>query len=276
MGTLSFQERALSIWVVDNPEKTYWLGCSLGTFLCLVLAGPPAALICWLILLALFKGWIAPAYLPESQGFGPLLVRFDCDEKLLALTFDDGPDQDTLELLEVLDRLEVQATFFLIGKQIEKRPEVAREIVRRGHQVGNHTYSHPDLSRCSVGQLAFEVDHTAHLIEQATGVRPRFFRPPYGFRNRSTMRFLHKRGYRVANWSVNSLDFMQLGVLSLYHRLLQRALPGDIILLHDGPGCRRQTVDAIALAIRRWQEQGYQFVRLDDKRVFGRRAVEST
>lgn len=206
---------------------------------------------------------------PSSLLYGKVCYQGSSSEKLVALTFDDGPNPPyTTQILDILDKYDIEATFFLIGKNVEMYPELAREIVERGHQVGNHTYIHADLLKLDRKQMAKEIDATTDIIETATGVRPRLFRPPHGFRDPVVLEKARERNLQVIQWSVMARDWKKPGAEVITDRIVQKVQNGAIILLHDGDGLnhggdRSQSVAAVELIIQRLQQQGYRFVTVD-------------
>jgi peptidoglycan-N-acetylglucosamine deacetylase len=211
------------------------------------------------------------AFAPGSQVFGPTIRRTG-DSATMALTFDDGPNPAvTPALLDLLDRHGVRATFFLIGKYVHAVPELTREISRRGHAIGNHTYTHPKLTFCSPSRTREELDRCDDAIDTATGGRPRWMRPPFGFRSPMLDGIARKRGGAgVVMWSVWARDWKPQPAESVIERL-RHARGGDVVLLHDGDhrvlkGDRRHTLEAAAHWLPRWKEAGIRFVTLDELR----------
>lgn len=171
---------------------------------------------------------------PASEVFSPVLNRGPADSSSAVLTFDDGPAPPfTEQVLDILAEHKISATFFLCGKNVERHPEIARRIVREGHTIGNHTYSHPFLLGRSRGFIAREIDRAQEAIERATGIRPTLFRPPYGARWFGLMPTLKERGLRMVMWSVAGVDwkYQTQAIIRVTTRKLHS---GAVILLHDG------------------------------------------
>jgi peptidoglycan-N-acetylglucosamine deacetylase len=211
------------------------------------------------------------AFAPASQVFGRTIRRTG-DESALALTFDDGPNPNvTPRLLDLLDRYKAKATFFLIGAWVRAVPEIAREIAARGHAIGNHTYTHPWLTFCGNQRTRTELDHCDDAIEAATGKKPRWMRPPFGFRSPILNRIVRARGGAgVAMWSRWAWDWKRQAPSAVIRRLAN-VKGGDILLLHDGDhqmltGDRRHTVDAVGHWLPRWKDAGLRLATLDDLR----------
>ncbi|HTZ99146.1 MAG TPA: polysaccharide deacetylase family protein [Candidatus Aquilonibacter sp.] len=211
--------------------------------------------------------WAAVA--PVSQIFGPTIRRTG-DESTVALTFDDGPNPAvTPALLDLLERHEVHATFFVTGEHVRAFPDLAREIARRGHTIGNHTDSHRHLVFCTAAEIAAELDRCDDAIRAATGQKPRWMRPPFGFRG-PALRGAIKRwgGLGVVMWSALAWDWKPHAAERVIGHL-RRVKGGDIVLLHDGDfrereGDRRHVVDALEHWLPRWKDSGMLFATLDE------------
>ncbi len=177
---------------------------------------------------------------------------------VLALTFDDGPHPElTPKLLDILRQQGVRATFFVLGSNVAKYPEIARRIVAEGHEIANHSYNHPALTKLGAARMNDEVGKTCDIIEQATGRRPLSIRPPYGALNATVEHaLLQNYGLNVVLWSVDPLDWKRPGSAEVVRRLVAGARPGAILLAHDiHPG----TVEAIPEVIAQLKSQGYTF-----------------
>jgi peptidoglycan-N-acetylglucosamine deacetylase len=218
--------------------------------------------------LALFVGLMAYGLGAEgSTLLGPALVRLERDGDA-ALTFDDGPSPDTARILDILKEKKVKATFFLCGAAVERYPDIARRIVAEGHELGNHTYSHPYLHLKSRASIAAEIDRAQDAIEAATGVRPAYFRPPHGVRWFSLWPVLEERGMTLALWN----SFPTEGASpagEIVERAMARLVPGAIILLHDGREARPHgqdlrpaTVEALPRIIDGARAKGFEFTLL--------------
>jgi peptidoglycan-N-acetylglucosamine deacetylase len=210
--------------------------------------------------------WAAVA--PSSQLFGPTIRRTG-DGSAMALTFDDGPNPAvTPSLLNLLDRHNVRATFFLIGRHVRAFPAVAKEVAERGHTIGNHTDTHPALTFLSTRRIAEELSRCDDAIEAATGRKPRWMRPPFGFRGPQLGGIVRRRGAGVVMWSAMAWDWKPQPAEPVIRRL-RRARGGDIVLLHDGDhrvlqGDRRHTVAALEHWLPQWQDAGVRLVSLDE------------
>ncbi len=217
--------------------------------------------------LAGITAWGAAA--PSSQLFGRTVVNRrpargeDCCE--VALTFDDGPNpRCTPALLDLLDQHQAKATFFLVGRFVRQHPELAREIAARGHALGNHTQTHPNLFWKSTGGIARELEECQRTIEEVCGVRPRLFRPPFGFRGPHLFPVVRRMEMEVVMWSVTPADWKIQPPEQIAGRV-KKARKGDIVLLHDGDyrqtdGDRMHTVKGLALALPRFAARGWRCV----------------
>ena len=200
----------------------------------------------------------------SSQLFGPSFWRGPRNRKQIALTFDDGPSEFTPQVLEVLDTFGIRATFFQCGKNIERLSGVSRQVREAGHEIGNHTYSHPRLISCSPSRIRREIGETQRAIAGATGVEARLFRAPYGLRWFGLRAALREYGLTGVMWTVIGYDW-EWGAEEIARLVLTHASPGGIICLHDGDRTsskvdRRETVQALRYFIPRLYDQGYSFV----------------
>lgn len=211
------------------------------------------------------------AFAPWSQLFGRT-VRFTDDPRSVALTFDDGPNPAiTPSLLELLDRHSAKATFFLIGRYAAAEPALVREIADRGHTIGNHTQTHPNLAFLSLTGLQKELQECDDSIATILGRRPEWMRPPFGARGPMLDGVVRRRGGQgVVMWSKWARDWVPQPAAPVVQRLAN-VKGGDIVLLHDGDhreprGDRRHTVDALAHWLPRWKDAGLRFATLDGLR----------
>jgi len=215
---------------------------------------------------------------PAAQLFGPTIRRVPSSRgaRILALTFDDGPNPAiTPRLLDLLAKYDVRATFFLIGRFARACPEHAREIATRGHTVGNHTDTHPNLIWLSRQRLAEELGRCQEAVAEATGTGPpRWMRPPYGFRGPQLNAEVRRQGLLgVVMWSVIAYDWKPQPASRLIERLGRVASGssrrgGDILVLHDGDhralgGRREHVLGALEYWLPRWRDAGVEFVTID-------------
>lgn len=228
----------------------------------------PARLGLWLALLGIIAGFVFTlhAVLPGNRFYGPTFSEVKTSQKIVALTFDDGPYPPyTGQILDILREYEVPATFFVIGKNAEKHPDLIRRIAAEGHQLGNHTYNHIDLLKADRREIADEVDRCAKVIRDITGSAPQVVRPPHGFRDAVVLEVMAERGLKVVEWSAMSRDWTNPGAATIVERTVSKVKSGAVILLHDGDGLaaaapRAQTVEATRRIIEQLTAQGYKFV----------------
>ncbi|MBD2043836.1 polysaccharide deacetylase family protein [Microcoleus sp. FACHB-672] len=181
-------------------------------------------------------------------------------EKVIALTFDDGPWIDTTEkVLNILKQYQVKATFFWIGKHLKLYPHIAKKVVVQGHAIGNHTWNHPYSLNPS--EATKEIEDTATLIYQVTDVKTSLFRPPGGVLNNGLAAYAQQQKYTVMMWSADSRDWNTgTSTSTMIDNVLRNTRSGGIVLLHDGGGNRWQTVEALPVIIAEFKNRGYKFV----------------
>lgn len=207
---------------------------------------------------------------PRSQLFGRTFIGNESAPRQIALTFDDGPsDPDTLKLLEILDASGVRATFFMIGRYAAMYPKIAERVARAGHVIGNHTFSHPNLIFRSWAQIRQELEQCQRALTDAVGEHSRLFRPPHGGRRPDVLRVVREAGLVPVMWSVAGRDWNSDPAAEIEARVVRQARGGDVILLHDGSHLqtgsnRPQTLIATARLVRRYQDQGFQFVTIPE------------
>jgi len=203
---------------------------------------------------------------PTGQWYGRTFTGLKPGTRQLALTYDDGPnDPHTFRLLEVLARHNVRATFFLIGRFVNRRPDIARELVRGGHVVGNHTWSHPNLIFASPLQTRLQLQDCEQALTDAVGEHSRLFRPPFGGRRPNTLKIARALGVEPVMWNVTGWDWKGKPAEYVERRVSRQIRGGDVILLHDGNheafgADRSQTVVATDRLIARYKAEGYEFV----------------
>lgn len=192
----------------------------------------------WCYLAVIFL-WIGINAVGSSRISSNYHVKAFCHnpsetQKKIALTFDDGPSEFTLEVLSLLKKYNAKATFFCIGKNIETHPEILKQIIADGHLVGNHSYSHSKFfDFYNAKQIAAEIEKTDELLEKYTSKKIIFFRPPYGVTTPSIRRALKITGHKVIGWNIRSLDGGTKNKELIFNRIIKRVSPGGIVLLHD-------------------------------------------
>ncbi|MEC1179142.1 polysaccharide deacetylase family protein [Metasolibacillus meyeri] len=195
---------------------------------------------------------------------GQVVWDIHTDQKVLALTFDDGPHKAyTPEILELLALYEAKATFFIIGENAKKDSALVERINEEGHEIANHTYTHP--LKTTVPKLIKEIEETSELLEQITGSRPKLFRPVGGQYTDAMIDAITEAGYKVVMWSwhLDTEDWKEPGVEKII-ATVNSAKEGDVILFHDGGGNRQQTVEALKQVLPQLKEQGYTFVTISE------------
>jgi peptidoglycan/xylan/chitin deacetylase (PgdA/CDA1 family) len=211
---------------------------------------------------------------PSSQLFGRTLIAGN-DSREVALTYDDGPnDACTEPLLELLDRHNVKATFFMIGRYVQQRPDLARQVHAAGHVVGNHTMTHPWLAWQSAGRIREELHGCQHALEDALGAPVQYFRPPHGARRPFVLRTAAELGLTTVQWNAMGFDWTAISAEKIVGNLdrgLTRARKrgvGTNMLLHDGYDVamgadRRATVEATGLLLNRFKQDDTRVVTVD-------------
>lgn len=195
---------------------------------------------------------------PDSPLFSPVLTRLPTRDRVVWLTIDDGPSDDTLELLELLAAAGAHATFFLVGERAAARPQLVREIARRGHDIGNHSATHPQawFWALSPRRMREEVARTQQVLEGITGTRPRWFRAVVGMANPFVAAALHAHGLARVAWSARGYDTVEADPARALARIERQLRPGAIVLLHEGAPHGRN-VELVALLLQRLQALGY-------------------
>ncbi|MFN8570764.1 MAG: polysaccharide deacetylase family protein [Gemmatimonadaceae bacterium] len=205
-------------------------------------------------------------YHRNSPLFGAVRGRLRSTERVVALTFDDGPNPDATDLvLRALADARIPATFFLLGRHVERWPEVARAVVDGGHTIGNHGHTHRKLSWAGPALVHAELSGGTAAIARATGATPTLFRAPHGFRSPFVAREAARLGQTLVGWSLGVWDSDTPGEREIARRVVAGVRPGSIALLHDGDGYdptgnRLQTARALPEIIDRLGSNGYQFV----------------
>lgn len=179
------------------------------------------------------------------------------------LTFDDGPNPATTPyLLELFEEEGVKVTFFVIGEQVEKHEELLSDISRKGHAIGNHTYSHLFLPILSCKKMENEILRTNQRIEDVTGNQPKFFRPPFGIVDKKAHLLLQEQGMKTVYWSAFSEDWRHIGESSVVDRLSKYATEGGIMVMHELEPTGNQTIAAARSLIRKLKEKNFNFTAL--------------
>jgi peptidoglycan/xylan/chitin deacetylase (PgdA/CDA1 family) len=203
------------------------------------------------------KATAGPAKTPAA---GKPVYYVDDGDKAIALTIDDGPSPVyTPEILRILDRYGVQATFSMVGQNVTYYPSVAREVAQAGHTIINHTWNHANLPSLSTTSQISEISRATDAIHSATGVHPRMFRAPYGAWSKESLAYCAAHDLIALDWSVDPEDWARPGVSKIVRTIMKTTQTGSIILEHDGGGDRSETVAALKIAIPRLLDEGYKF-----------------
>ena len=209
---------------------------------------------------------IYPTLRPNVQWLGPVITHFSTALNEVWLTVDDGPTDDTRAVLDLFDRHDVKATFFVKGVLAEQNPEAIREMVARGHSVANHTHTHPAGSFwCALpARVAVEVDDCNRALRDATGAASTWFRAPVGMKNPAVHPALARRGMRLIGWTARGFDAVVQDPEQVLARILPHLRPGAIIVLHQG---RKHSLRVLERVIVQLKERGYTFVIPDDTQL---------
>lgn len=203
---------------------------------------------------------------PTAQWYGRALYSLAGGSKQIALTFDDGPnDPHTGHLLDVLAKHGVHATFFMIGRYVRQRPDIAAEVARRGHVVGNHTFTHPFLAIQPGRRVRDEITECTKALTDAVGEHSKLFRPPWGARRPAVFRIVRQLGLQPVMWNVTGFDWDAPPAEYIERKVSRRIRGGSVVLLHDGGHLdfgadRSNTVQAVDHLIMKYKTEGYEFV----------------
>lgn len=200
----------------------------------------------------------APALMAAVTTRELPVYNVDTQEKVLSISFDAAWGcANTEELLNILDRYDVKTTFFLVGFWAEKYPELVREIVARGHEIGNHSATHPHMSQLSQAQIREELRRCSDLVQSITGKPTTLFRPPYGEYNDAVVRVSREEGYECVQWNVDSLDWKNLGTQNMITQATKNVNPGDIVLFHNDS---KYILEALPQILEYYTQAGYKII----------------
>ncbi len=182
----------------------------------------------------------------------------DTEEKKIAISFDAAwGDQYTEGILDILEKHNVKATFFLVGFWVDKYPDMVKKIHDKGHDVGNHSSTHPHMSKLSREQIAQELNTTGDKIQKITGTKSILFRPPFGDYNNRLIETAKENGYHAIQWDVDSLDWKELGAQQVVDRVTRNVKKGSIVLFHNNA---KYVLEYLPLVIEKLQKEGYKIV----------------
>jgi len=204
-------------------------------------------------------GNIAAVFAPTKEL---PIYSVEVPEKKIAISFDAAwGNEYTNCILDTLDKYNVKSTFFLVGFWVDKYPEDVKEIAKRGHDVGNHSTTHPNMPQLSQEKILEEINTTGEKIEELTGKKPILFRPPFGDYNDNLIRICRENGYYAIQWDVDSLDWKELGVQPVVDRVTRNVRNGSIVLFHNNA---KYISEYLPLVIERLQEDGYEIVPISE------------
>ncbi|MBQ7885360.1 MAG: polysaccharide deacetylase family protein [Clostridia bacterium] len=200
----------------------------------------------------------APAIMTAAATRELPVYNVDTEEKVLSISFDAAWGRaNTEEILNILDRYDVKTTFFLVGFWAEKHPDLVRELVARGHEIGNHSATHPHMASLSRAQIAEELRRCSDLVASITGTPTTLFRPPYGEYNDDVVRVSREEGYECVQWNVDSLDWKNLGKENMVRQCTKSVNPGDIVLFHNDS---KYILEALPEILEYYTQAGYKII----------------
>lgn len=204
-------------------------------------------------------GNIAAVFLPTKEL---PIYSVEIPDKKIAISFDAAwGNEYTNYILDTLDKYNVKSTFFLVGFWVDKYPEDVKEIARRGHDVGNHSTTHPNMSQLSREKMEEELNVTGDKIEELINKKPTLFRPPFGDYNDLLIQTCRENGYHTIQWDVDSLDWKELGVQQVVDRVIRNVRNGSIVLFHNNA---KYIGEFLPLVIEKLQENGYEIVPISE------------
>lgn len=200
------------------------------------------------------------------------VYRLNTTEKVVALTFDDGPSPVwTPQILDELKRADAKATFFMLGKHAARYPEIVQRVAQEGHEIENHSYTHHVLIYYKMDELEREIRDTEEIIKKLTGRTTKFFRPPKAWLTKKEKKKIKAMGYKTILWTLNAKDWVDFDDRYILKYIVRHVRPGDIILFHDGGGAftteggdRHETVKTISRLVQSLKEKGYKFVTINE------------
>ncbi len=223
---------------------------------------------------------VSAAYISQARGAEVVARKRELpvycverDDRKIAISFDAAWGGDkTKKILDILDEFGVRTTFFLVDTWVERYPELVKEIAARGHEIGNHSTTHPQMSKLSREKIRQELTAVADHLEALTGARPALFRPPYGDYNNDVVLTARGMGYEVIQWSVDSLDWKNLGVQPMTDRATKSVQSGDIILFHNDS---QYILDALPTILKSYREQGFTVVPVSQLLLPGETTIDA-
>lgn len=205
-----------------------------------------------------------------TRDYEDIIIRKgNSDEKIIALTFDDGPDDVfTPQVLDILKKYDVKATFFLVGENVERNSEIVKRQFEEGHEIGNHTFTHINVAKKGYNEIYNEIIKTQEVIKDVIGIEPKLFRPPYRAISRNMCDIVKNKNMNIVLWSnLDPRDWSNPGVYYIVDTIENKVENGNIILLHDYNNVRNpksQTIQALETVIPSLKEKGYKFVTISE------------
>lgn len=211
---------------------------------------------------------VTAGYAQSNIYMGKVVGKGKTNGKMVALTFDDGPSKTyTPQVLAVLKKYNIKATFFMCGEQVSYYPELVKQVSSEGHEIANHSFTHPNLyknkSKRGAG-MAAEVEKTDTLLEKLVMIKPAYFRSPYNYRDAETIKAINDLGLIYVGWTFSVRDWEKPAPEVMVNMFNKNLIPGSIVLMHDGGGNRTNTVAALTGIIEAAQKKGYHFVTLGE------------
>lgn len=198
-----------------------------------------------------------------------IIKKGNNDEKVIALTFDDGPDKDyTPQILDILKENNVKATFFVVGENVKSNSDIIKRQYQEGHEIGNHTFTHINVSKNGYNEIYKEINNTQKLVKDVIGIEPKIFRPPYRAISKPMCNIVKENNMNIVLWSdLDSRDWSNPGTYYIVDTITSKVKNGTIILLHDYNKLRNkksQTIQALEIVIPKLKEMGYKFVTVSE------------
>ena len=200
------------------------------------------------------------------------VYNVDTEEKVLSVSFDAAWGRANTEgILDILDQYGVKANFFLVGFWAEKYPELVAELQARGHEVGNHSATHPHMSKLSDAQIREELKRCSDLVQSVTGKPTTLFRPPYGEYNDEVVRISREEGYECIQWNVDSLDWKNYGVEDVIRKATRNVQKGDIVLFHNDA---KYTLAALPTILQAYRDKGLKVIPVGEMLLDGETTID--
>ena len=234
----------------------------------------------WALCAVAMLGLVSGAYAQDRQSIQVAarkrelpVYSVDRSDNRIAISFDAAWGGDKTEkILDILDEFDVKTTFFIVDIWTQRFPDLVREIVARGHEIGNHSATHPQMSKLSRENILRELSTMADNAEKVCGARPVLFRPPYGDYSNDVVLTARAAGYEVIQWSVDSLDWKNKGVQPLIERATRNVKSGDIVLFHNDS---QYIVDALPAVLQSYREQGLHVVPISQLLLTGETTIDA-